>query len=74
MHSGRLKVFASLSKYLDERRLYLRDEKDKIVRERDNLQDATRCLVNGISRLTTKPVRVRFVEPQRHYGERSWMA
>ena len=27
MHSGRLKVFASLSKYLDERRLYRRDEK-----------------------------------------------
>jgi len=56
------------------RRLYLRNEKDEIVRERNNLQDATRCLVNGISRLTTKPAPVRFVEPREHYGERSWMA
>ena len=74
MHSGRLKVFASLSKYLDERRLYQRDDKDEIVRERDNLQDATRSLVNGICRLTTKPVRVKYEEPRRDYGERSWMA
>ena len=39
MHSGRLKVFASLSKYLDGRRLYRRDEKDQIVKDRDNLQE-----------------------------------
>jgi len=32
MHSGRLKVFASLSKYLEERRLYQRDERDQIGR------------------------------------------
>ena len=31
MSSGRLKVFPSLSKYLEERRLYARDEKDQIV-------------------------------------------
>jgi hypothetical protein len=31
MHSGRLKVSASLSKYLEERRLYRRKEKDQIV-------------------------------------------
>ena len=43
MHSGRLKVFPSLTKYLDERRLYRRDERDQIVKERDNLQDAARC-------------------------------
>jgi Terminase RNaseH-like domain len=73
MQSGGLKVFASLSKYLDERRVYLRDEKDEIVRERDHLQDAVRCLVNGICRLRTKPVKVS-VPPRRHYGERSWMA
>jgi hypothetical protein len=56
MQSGRLKVFTSVSAYLDERRLYRRDEKDQIVKEHDNLQDATRCLVNGIARLCTKPV------------------
>jgi hypothetical protein len=40
MYSGRLKVFASLAKYLEERRLYRRDERDQIVREGDTLQDA----------------------------------
>jgi hypothetical protein len=73
MHSGRLKVFASLSKYFDERRLYRRDEKDQIVREHDNLQDAARCLVNGITRLCTKPVKTVFVPHRQYRGERSWM-
>ena len=58
MNSGRLKVFPSLSKYLEERRLYRRDEKDQVVRDRDNLQDAVRCLVNGISNMRTKPRKV----------------
>jgi hypothetical protein len=56
MQSGRLKVFGSLSGYLEERRLYRRDERDHIVHDRDRLQDAARCLVNGISRMHTKPV------------------
>jgi hypothetical protein len=56
MQSGRLKVFASLQGYLEERRLYRRDERDHIVHDRDRLQDAARCLVNGISRMHTKPV------------------
>jgi hypothetical protein len=72
MHSGRLKVFASLAEYLDERRLYRRDERDQIVKERDNLQDATRCLVNGINRLCTKPV-IPMPSPPRHHGEYAWM-
>jgi hypothetical protein len=55
MQSGRLKVFASLSKYLEQRRLYRRDERDQIVQDQDNLQDATRCLVSGISRMITQP-------------------
>jgi hypothetical protein len=55
MGSGRLKVFPSLVKYLDERKLYRRDEKDQIVRGRDQLQDAVRCLVNGSSRMRAKP-------------------
>ncbi|RDJ93726.1 hypothetical protein B4Q13_19990, partial [Lacticaseibacillus rhamnosus] len=55
MRSGRLKVFASLSKYLEQRRLYRRDEKDQIVKDRENLQDAARGLASGISRVGTKP-------------------
>ena len=52
MHSGRLKVFASLSKYLDERRLDRRDERDQIVKDHDHLQ---RCLVSSVSWMRTKP-------------------
>jgi len=72
IYSGRLKVFGSLSKYLDERRLYRRDERGHIVNACDNLQDATRCLVSGIShmRIKAKPV----VLPVRVYsGDRAWM-
>lgn len=72
MNSGRLKVFASLSKYLDERRLYRRDERGHIVNACDNLQDATRCLVTGISHMRTKAKPV--VPSVRVYsGDRAWM-
>jgi hypothetical protein len=73
MHSGRLKVFASLSKYLDERRLYRRDERDQIVKDRDNLQDALRCLVSGISRMRPKPQPAPAVTPRVYHGSNSWM-
>jgi phage terminase large subunit-like protein len=72
MYSGRLKVFASLSKYLNERRLYRRDERGQIVNQCDNLQDASRCLVSGISHMRTKAKPV--VLPVRVYsGDRAWM-
>ena len=73
LRSGRLKVFASLAKYLEERRLYRRDERLQVIRDRDNLQDATRCLVMGVSRIHSKPVPHSIVMPVVHYGERSWM-
>ncbi len=72
MHSGRLKVFASLSKYLDQRRLYRRDERDQIVKERDHLQDAARCLVNGISRMHTKPVQSPPIRRTYRGGSMGW--
>ncbi len=72
MNSGRLKVFPSLSKYLEERRLYRRDEKEEIVRDRDNLQDAVRCLVNGISSMRTKPVKLEPAWPE-YGGSSGWM-
>jgi hypothetical protein len=55
MQSGRLKVFSSLAKYLEERRLYRCNERDQIVKECDHLQDAARCLVGGIRQMRTKP-------------------
>jgi hypothetical protein len=77
MQTGRLKVFASLLKYGEERRLYRRDERDQIVKSRDNLQDAARCLVNGISRMRTKPKPPKPPTPRptrTRYGDNDWMA
>jgi hypothetical protein len=60
--SGRLKVFRTLANFLSEIRLYRRDEKGKIVKERDHLMDATRYLImTGMLRAIT--------EPQRNYYE-----
>jgi hypothetical protein len=73
MSSGRLKVFASLSKYLEERRLYRWDERGQVMKDHDNLQDATRCLVSGISHLRIKPVKASVPPPRVSHGDRSWM-
>lgn len=72
MHTGRLKVFASVSEFLEQRRLYRRDGKDQMVKERDHLLDAARCLTGGIARLRRKPVPPS-LPPQQHFGPRSWM-
>ena len=76
MRSGRLKVFPSLAKYLGERRLYRRDENGQVMKDRDNLQDATRCLVLGLSAMLTQPVEEEFFRPDFHcysHGPGSWM-
>jgi hypothetical protein len=44
LSSGRLKVFASCPQWLSEFRLYRRDEKGKVVKERDHLMDSYRYL------------------------------
>jgi hypothetical protein len=43
--TGRLKVFRTLQGWLGEYRLYRRDEKGRVVKERDHCLDATRYLV-----------------------------
>ena len=56
LSTGRLKVFSSLKNWLDEFRLYHRDENGKIVKTRDHLMDATRYLVmSGVKRAITRP-------------------
>lgn len=58
MQSGRLKVFRTLTNIRSERRLYRRDEKGRIVKERDHLMDAERYLImSGMGRSTTEPMR-----------------
>lgn len=70
MVSSRLKVFKTMPNWLSEVRLYRRDEKGKIVKERDHLMDATRYLVmSGMNRAETQPVN-RYDDPRLH-GQRS---
>lgn len=50
MSTGRIKVFNSLRGWLEEFRLYRRNEKGKIVKENDHLMDCMRYLcISGIS-------------------------
>lgn len=54
--SGRLKVSRTLTNLLGEIRLYRRDEKGKVVKERDHLMDCLRYLVmSGMARGATEP-------------------
>jgi hypothetical protein len=48
MTSGRLKVFKSCQNWLGEFRLYRRDEKGRVVKERDHLMDSTRYLCSRL--------------------------
>lgn len=43
--TGRLKVFRSMTNWLMEYRIYRRDEKGHVVKDKDHLMDATRYLV-----------------------------
>jgi len=73
MATGRLKAFPSLVKYLEERRLYRRDETNQIVKDRDHLQDATRCLLSGESLLRPKPRPISAKANHIPVGGNSWM-
>ena len=56
MGSGRLKVFQSLGDWLNEYRIYRRDDKGQIVKKDDHLMDATRYLIKtGLSLARVKP-------------------
>lgn len=76
LSSGRLKVFASCASWLAEFRIYRRDEKGKIVKEKDHLMDATRYLVMMLQEiLRTKPVTVQTADDQyESYSPSGWMA
>jgi phage terminase large subunit-like protein len=45
LSTGRLRIFTSLVNWLNEFRMYHRDEKGKVVKEHDHLMDATRYWV-----------------------------
>jgi hypothetical protein len=55
MSTGRLKVFRSMSNWLQEFRLYRRDEKGHVVKANDHEMDATRYLESRIGMMIVKP-------------------
>ena len=56
LSAGKLRVFASLSNWREEFRLYRRDANGRVVKEKDHLMDATRYLVmSGRDRMKTQP-------------------
>ena len=58
LSAGRLRVAQSLANWLSEFRLYRRDEKGKVVKERDHCMDATRYLcaeLQNVVRIEKKP-------------------
>jgi len=57
LSTGRLKVFSTLVNWFMEFRLYRRDEKGKVIAERDHLMDNTRYLVlSGLDLAEQRPV------------------
>lgn len=56
MQTGRLKAFKTLTHFKTELRLYRRNEKGKIVKERDHLMDCLRYLLNTDNLFKTKPM------------------
>jgi phage terminase large subunit-like protein len=69
---GRIKVFESCKQWLEEFRLYRRDDKGRIVKSNDHLMDATRYLVySGMERMKVKPLPKK--DTAKHQGEHAWM-
>ena len=56
LSTGRLKVFRTLQNFLAEYRIYRRDEKGKIVKENDHLQDCCRYVaMSGLALAQVRP-------------------
>jgi phage terminase large subunit-like protein len=78
--SGKLKIFKSCPRFLEEFRLYRRDEKGHVVKENDHLLDGARYgLVSGLARAIVQPVKrepeQRFLTTGRYGpGNTGWMA
>jgi phage terminase large subunit-like protein len=75
MATGRLKVFRSMSNWLQEFRLYRRDEKGHVVKNNDHLMDAMRYLESRTAQFKAVPVAPKPVQEYRYPGQDnlSWM-
>ena len=54
LSTGQLKAFRNLNNFMDEIRMYRRDEKGKIIKSNDHLLDSLRYAIMGLNHLTTE--------------------
>jgi phage terminase large subunit-like protein len=74
---GKLKVFKTLSSWLEEYRIYRRDEKGKVIKEKDHLMDCTRYWrMSGQDIAIVKPAQDEFYGPPNQFrgNQDGWMA
>ncbi len=79
MTAGKLKIFQSCQHLLSELRLYRRDEKGRVVKERDHAVDCVRYLVLELHNvIKTKPVAAAderdYPTLERSYASTGWMS
>lgn len=77
MGSGRLKVFASLTNFLDERRRYRRDESGRVIDAGHRLQNAARCLVTNVAMMRSRQTQTALIGYERggfEHRPNFWMA
>lgn len=67
LSTGRLKVSKNLVNWLNEFRIYRRDDKGRIVKENDHLMDATRYLIMGLANFQYMPTSV-YAKKQGNHG------
>jgi len=70
--TGRLKIFSTCTKLLEEIRLYRRDEKGKIVKQHDHIMDAMRYLVKTLQLVVTIRQQHDYIPPPTS-RKTSWM-
>lgn len=76
LSTGRLKVFKSCQNWVNEYRLYRRDDNGRIVKANDHIMDATRYLImSGLDRAVTKPQPKKDIVDKysSSYGGGSWL-
>ena len=76
LSTGRYKLFRNCSGFLEEYRLYRRDEQGRVVKANDHLMDCWRYLDSRIEKFEVKPVEVQQPRPMVFLGENSqnWMS
>lgn len=68
LSTGRIKVFKPLSKWLEEFRLYRRDERGNVVKVNDHLMDCMRYLESRIQQMIVKPFQKGTQSPPRKFS------